>query len=61
MITDQARVQGTAGAVKEAVFEELLADFDAVRVKHAGMDLVEFNDDATYKMNINQVRWWTWW
>ena len=50
---DGVHVQGTKGAG----VEELLAILDAVRMKHADMDIVEFNDDGTFKTNINQVRW----
>ncbi len=35
--------------------EELLADFNALLRKHESISILEFNNDATYKMNINQV------
>ncbi len=34
---------------------ELLAAFDAVRVDYEGMEAERFNDDGTYKEDINLV------
>ncbi len=44
------------GCGQGAGVAELLEAFDAVRGKHEKMDPTEFNDDATYKAGINQVR-----
>jgi hypothetical protein len=36
--------------------EKLLSVFDEVRVKHEEMEAEAFNNDATYKLGIDEVK-----
>ncbi len=44
------------GGVRGAEAGELLAVFDAVRAEYEGVAAERFNDDVTYKVDINRVR-----
>ncbi len=47
---------GADGMRQGAGVEELLGEFDVVRLKHENMEADAFNDDVTYKTGIDEVK-----